>query len=897
MVVGEVWRELKIEAPWPQGGDDSHTFIAEELRTMKKVVVRACPVVASTEWRRGAWERLCALPELQLVRCLSAEEESGWRYEVSALPPAMTLQEWLACHQAGSSEIEALVRQLAATLGAMHAQGVVHLNIRPSTIFIDESGAEPVFVLGGLQEATLYTQPNVTPSDVDPFYAPPEAAGLATHLPGTRLCAWDWWSVGRVVQEYLLGRHVLGVILDQDVSKPTRDQRTRAELLLCEKAPAGVRAGALDYMTLDTRMTPLLRGLLTGSFEARWGFDAVQRWLRYEVVQDHYDLPRNARLWVYQKRGFTLAEAAAHFTQAGHWDEGEDMLFQPERPETLAAFLAESPAHREDLLRLQAVCDLSETSAWGDVPVVARRTVIAALAWLSLANGSGVRTPLRMRGQAADVVGLAELLRRSGSSTGVALLTALMTPVVINFVEQFDAPAARALKSLAAKGGEAVQHGAQHGWLDPHDQDGLAKIFDLSLRSGALLRESIELLRSLYATNSNDALAALLAQKAPGPRDSVILAYTAESPERHGYITHEKWKRQRCAALKSEAQGIVTILFWQHLRRLLTTTQIWGVPTPYFAGAVLLLTVVSVWLSRSAGPTAAIVALVLLPRVYFWWRVRGMVRRFDSAAGSWAWSDGLSRSSKEATKAEARHALSSSLNEELQRLNGAMADLFKVRKEAPVVTTAKWWDLWGVLVTSTLATVAFFLVLVAQRIPPPQANEIVTPSPHVVSSDNREVPEAPSLPPTLWGVEPPVDIDELVATGRYEVIDDGFGRQLRGPLQKWTFYSGDEINPLEIIARAPASPEQSAFALVTGSLLLQPYPRTGVNVFLALRVPTTRGFGFLIYNTRNRTLLDHEVRLVREPLKDHAWYQLGTRRIGHLTAPAGLPAEISLAAP
>ena len=142
-----------------------------------------------------------------------------------------------------------------------------------------------------------------------------------------------------------------------------------------------------------------------------------------------------------------------------------------------------------------------------------------------------------------------------------------------------------------------------------------------------------------------------------------------------------------------------------------------------------------------------------------------------------------------------------------------------------------------------------------------------------------------------------MDIDELVATGRYEVIDDGFGRQLRGPLQKWTFYSGDEINPLEIIAHAPASPEQSAFALVTGSLLLQPYPRSGVNVFLALRVPTTRGFGFLIYNTRDRTLLDHEVRLVREPLKDHAWYQLGTRRIGHLTAPVGLPAEISLAAP
>ena len=95
LIVGEVWRELKIEAPWLESGDGPHAFIAEDVRTMRKVVVRASPIVESTEWRRGAWERLCALSESQFVRCLSAEEESGWRYEVSALPPAMTLQEWL----------------------------------------------------------------------------------------------------------------------------------------------------------------------------------------------------------------------------------------------------------------------------------------------------------------------------------------------------------------------------------------------------------------------------------------------------------------------------------------------------------------------------------------------------------------------------------------------------------------------------------------------------------------------------------------------------------------------------------------------------------------------------------------------------------------------------------
>src|SRR5205085_2911323 len=110
-------------------------------------------------------------------------------------------KEWLALHRPGFEEIQLLVRQLAATLGALHAQGVVHLNICPATIYIDDSGAEPVYILGGLHEATLYTQPEITPADVNPLYAPPEAAEQLGRLAGTRLCAWDWWSTGRVVQE------------------------------------------------------------------------------------------------------------------------------------------------------------------------------------------------------------------------------------------------------------------------------------------------------------------------------------------------------------------------------------------------------------------------------------------------------------------------------------------------------------------------------------------------------------------------------------------------------------------------------------------------------------------------------------------------------------------------
>jgi len=897
LAVGQRWRDYVMEAPWPIGG--AGAFLADHVGHMEKVIVRACPIVDATEWRRGAWERLCAMPEAPIVKCVLAEEESGWRYEVSALPPPMTLREWMTCHRPTFEEIEALVRQLATTLGVLHAQGVVHLNIRPDIIHIDESSEAPVYILGGLQEATLYTQPDLMPSDVDPFYAPPEAAGLVRHLPGTRLCAWDWWSMGRVVQEFLIGRHVLGVVLDRDVSKVTPELRSRAELLLLEREPAGARAGALEYMQLEPSVAPILRGLLTGSTEARWGSDAVQRWLRHEPVQDHYELPRNARLWVFRGRGFTLAEAAEYFTSAENWDEGEEMLFNGERPESLAVFLKESPAHKADLERLQAVCDLSETTAWGDVPVIARRTVTAALAWLSLANGSGVRTALRIRGQSVDALGLAELLRAAGASTGVAIFTAMLTPSVVGFVESYDAPAARVLNAVAAKGLETLRHGEQNGWLDPHDDAGRARILELALKAGALLRERIDLLRSVYGTNSNPSLATVLAAKTPTPRDVVILAFTGEAPERFGYITHEQSRRQQVAALKVQVDAVMTAQFWIQLERLLATTRIWGASSNWYAGVALALAVVTGGLSRSVSSGAMVAAVLLSSRLYFCHRVRTMARKFDPTAKRWEWHDGFDRAESEAKTASARHKMNpAELSRELTRLQRAMNELAKAPATRTTAAGAQWWDLWLMLAASVLLTISIFAPLVKiphgsgeQRIERPAR----TSAGNVLAPENSKANETPALKKDP--AHAAMDVAALIASGRYELVDDGFGQQLRGPLKPWTFYATADIKTTHVIERAPATPDQSAFALVCGTLLLQPYSRRAANVLLAIRVPTTRGFGILVFNTRDRKLVDHEVLLLQEPLQEHAWYQLGRYRIGYLGTPAVLESEISLAPP
>lgn len=874
----------------------TNSFYANHVGLMERVVVREFPLTPATEWRRGAWEQLCAVSDTRIVRCIEAREESGWRYEVSAVPPSMTVREWMACHRPSFADIEALMKQMVAALGALHAQGVVHLNIRPETLHIDESKGDPVYLLGGLDEATLYTQPEIAPSEIDPFYAPPEAVSATNHPTGTRLCAWDWWSVGRVVQEFLLGQHVFSLVFDCAVAPMTAELRARAELLQLEQAPAGVRAGAMDFTIVDPGCMPLLRGLLTSAHEARWGLDAVQRWLKREPVRDHYDLPRDARMWNWKGRIFTVAEAAEFFTRAENWDAGEDMLFDAEQADTLAHFLREAPAYRADWDRLQAVCDLAESAEWGQLPVAVRRTVTAAAAWLALSAGAGSRGTLRVRGQTIDLPGLGELLRLSGNETGVALLLSLLSPPLTAFVEPLDATAARVLKSLAPKGGAAVMRALERGWVDPNDAAAQARLLELSLQSGAVLRERADLLRAGYATNVDAQLAAMLANKSPEPWELVVLAFTGEAPERHGYITHEDWRRQRTAALKAEGERIAAALWWLRLRQLFATGRLWGAPSLVFAAVTLALTAVAGWWTRDWAATTLLAAALLLSRVWLWWRLRGIVRRYHPAVAPWKWGDGAHRAAEEATRMVAGLGeRGADLTGQLRKVRLGMAEIASKDAPAPDIAEPQWWDLRLALVLASAVCVGVAVrPLVLPRDSAVKTRNVAS---HPPAIKTKAEPAQPTNVPAVARAPKPNDPAVLLASGKYEVVDDGFGRRLRGPLKKWDFFAPPRPAALEIEAQAPASPEQRAFALVSGTLLLQPYARKSVSAILAVRVPTTRGFGVMLFNARDRQLLDHDVFLVRAPLAERTWYRVRQRRVFFLGSPLPLDAEISLAQP
>lgn len=893
-VIGQRWSRFTLEAEFPGA---RHTFLAEDTGKMEKVLISARRVAEGIEWRRRAWAQLSALEQLKMLRCREAFEERGWRYEVTSAPSSMTLREWIAAHRPGFDEIEALVRQMTATLSALHNEGLVHLNVRPESIHIDEAPDGPEFVLGGLQEVTLFNQPELISVEVDPFYAPPEAAGLARHAPGPRLRAWDWWSLGRLMQQFVLGQHVLGVILRRDVSVVTPELRTRAEMLLLEREPPGTHAGGIEHTEVDAAVLPLLRGLLTGSCEGRWGAEEVQRWLRRETVRDYYDLPRTTRLWTLDGRVFTTKDAAEHFTQAANWAAGEGMLLRPDESGTLAHFLKETPEYREDWDRLHAACELAATPAWAEIPESARRTLTVAIAWLALASTGRGPAVFRVRGQSMDTPGLLELLKTPGGDESVALFRGLLHPPVIEYVETLDGTAGRVLKNVATRANGALKLLLEHRWIDPGDSAAFTRLFTLALNRATALQERVARLQSTYATSRYPELAQMLANRNQSPIDYIVLAFTGETPEQCGFVTHAEWRSERYHALKSESDAIARTLRWVRLDQLFGYARLWGLPWPWFAGIAGALTAVAAVVGRSWVPAAMIASSLALSRAWLWWRVNFVVRRYDPPGARWNWRDGAERAATEARQAiEPMQAEPAALAQQMQTFRVPMAEFPAESRQHPPAPDPHWWDVAGGFAASALLCLIALLQSFAN--PRFQFATDETAATAAASPVARALPRIRvetadrSLSSAVVS-----DAAELLATGQYEIVDDGFGRRLRGPLRRWDRFSPPAVPRLRIQARRPASAEQAAFAVVSGSFYLRPYLRETTRILLAVRVPTTRGTGLLVFNARDRRLFDREVLLVGGPLEEDAWYELDGRRVLYIRNPLPLDATISLAPP
>ncbi len=858
-VAGEIWRGLYriVEDLGEVAG--ARAWAGERVAGGERVVLRALNALRDGA-RAKAWQALEALDHPHLERVAGVHEVGTTRVEVQPASTAETLGAWRQRGAVDASTLERFVQSMAGALGALHERGLVHGAIRPQHIFVQEENGVPQFRLGGFQTATLFGQAELVRLTVDPFYAPPEAAGLFQHSPGPHLCAWDWWSLGRVVQELILGQHVLGLVLRRDVSRVGPELTTHAEQLLLEREAGAMRAGAVEAMpAMDLRVEQLLRGLLASSRDARWNGESVAAWLRGESVREYYRLSRNERLFRWHDRALTVAEAAERMRSAANWREAVEQVWEVQQPGTLAHFLADSTAHRPLFERQEELRKLATVFALKTFAPEIVRDVIAAVALLEL-----VGTRLVWRGEGFDAEGLRKIFgSEAGDPDRFALLQAFAARPVVLSIERSDLAAARAVTELGQTAAGAATLLRAQRWIKESDAAGHARLLQHAVRAPAELQAAVKELRERCPCSTNAAVEKLFKLPHPARAELVALLWLADEAEKHGFLTQVQWAEREAARLRASGEEQVAALAWMALGRALARGPWWFArwrsAVPMWLGCAAVLAFLwpgPRWIWVAAG----VVVLTGAVRVVASRWLRGSLRRRFPASAPWRLTDGAARCHAEVLALRVGW-VRADLVRAWQTVNDDLAKLTALQPvPAPVAPPPRFAGVWAV-------SLAGWILLAA-----------------VVGLGGwRAKTHRPSIEKFVTAWNPPQTPEEIAATAavtataaRRTAADEDAAN---GPVKvSWPYKAGDEAEVLLVVDSAEATSAQLRYLADRGRKFVEPYKPATIDSLLVFRVPTEGKFGVMLYNGRERQMPNLRVYLLDYPPMPRAWVEVAGRK-------------------
>jgi hypothetical protein len=865
-----------------------------ELTTKHAVVIRGLRV---TDNRRArAWARLNAVPDagwLKPVACLESEDR---RIEILSAGSGRTLRDWVGTRRVSVADVEAIVRQLAEALQALHAGDVAHLDLRPEHVVV-EGEAGPRVRLGGLERATALAPGEHVVLHGNPFYAPPESVGLFRHAAERTLLAWDWWTLGRLVQELILGKHILGEILHRDVSRETQELQARAESLLAEHEGT-TRAGAVEQMpTMDATLTHLLRGLLASCAGGRWGFAEVQRWLAHEPVRDRYDLSRHDRLFVCGERTLTVPEAAELFGKTELWTEGITQLFQSEKKDSLRQFLAQNPAQAKAHEKLENALKLEESIAFKEVPEKIRRELVASIAWTQLAEGLA---PARWRGRRIDAALLRAWLSDGEQPEGLIRVQGVLSRVFRQAIRHDDSNTADLLEAYA----NAFE--AARTWVAARGQpiDSVVKeralLLCLLAEESELARENVSM-KALYACSRDAAVDALFQKQQPTTYERALVVFSGKAADDFDYVSHAQWREERYLELMQRGEQTAGALFWTQLRHALRAGPVvfsgngWWIPLAVMpAGAALY---AGRWLEAVLLGGLTLAAAVGA-RLGWWLAQRNDLNRRVAKGQSWGFFDGAKRCAREAERAlnagapgaaDALKAAIAEINSEIGKLSYEPP---RPGIDSPAPPTGTW-----ILSSASWLLLLAVLAVGAVQIRNERGRE------HSALAE-----AAPTTVPATAG-----------GGGESAVVDVRSGNETRKKVEPWEI----KPKPAEVVAPAEEKPagvyappeEEVKITQVAWPFKMSPtaqsvrvrgivdatsgqlaaagaavedmkkrYDEKTINTMVAVRVPTASGFGLMLYDGKLAKFANNSVfEIAFNPL-NRTWLEIGGVRAFYLGA-------------
>ena len=848
--VGQTWRGRYFVETWLPSAV-GRQFRARNLTDQTSVRLFTLPLTDPAA-RAETFARLQTLNCPQLSRPLEAHATAEGRVEIWSDPAGVSLREWRKTNPAPvAPQIAQLVASISTAIEALAEQGLGHFGLDSDAVMVAASDSNLEFVVGDLSQAGPLETSGPVSLHLDPFTIPPEATEASRHPTGASLRAWDWWSLGRVVQEFILGASVVESLPEDVIAWMPPEPPAQAEALLLERSNPVVRAGGVAFMPdLDPRVGQLLRGLLSSAPAGRWSAIDVREWLAGELPSVRYDYDRPTQFFFINGRPFSIADAADCLRDADHWQDAAGQILHATEPGTFAHFLAESPLHSADEQKVKTVLELAETKALAVLPEPLRHSILANLALHVLAE-----RPFRWHGHALD----AETIRRelSAPDTAAAVVTelvALADPMVNAQIRRHDPSAAQFLEKLVKTVSEAQTIATARLGLPTDPADPANRLWLLALEGEAAWTARLQSLRARFSHTTLPKLEKLYATAHHLLPPLLVLASLADHPERYGFVSHEESQRHRLEHLRARRAQITPLLFWRTLAVALRSNPfVFGSIWQLAIGAVVAFVPIA---TLFPGPVGLVAGLI--PGAFFT-ALRLGANRLQAAAANrhspgrapWRWFDSAPRADGEAVAIGLAHSEPSHLPEvraEIARLDAEIAPL-SAKAAAPspapqIRHVATWtaafasWALAGVICLGSIG--------LALKRP--------------VSSTDHVMAWKKAL-----GVTRPAPVPKKPA----EKIS-------------WPFKKSEFTPPFDVTTDGEFTPgaEQAATALIRARELIDDYFPASINTEIAIFVPLEDALGgVLFYDPRTDKLTSPKGFIIALPLFPRSWINLGGKTV------------------
>ena len=811
MVPGQRWRNrYLVEAGL--GEPEGRWFTGMDTEAGEEVLLRVTQAVGSTG-RAAVWKKVHDLSPPHVLRTLAVLEDDR-RVEVWAAPLGQTLHRWRSARGVPDREqLVAIVRQLTTAIESLHFAGVGHFSLSPDTVYLHEGGSGLDLTLAGFEAAALNEGSALIPIPVDPFSAPPEAAGLFQHSPGESLQGWDWWSLGRLLQELLLGHHVVQILPEGQIS---RTLNASATALLTERELTGLRAGAVELMTdLEPSLALLLRGLLTTVVTGRWSALEIKEWLAGRQPPERYAAGRHDHFFRFQGRGYTLPEFARTLQAMPEAAEPVRQLFATKDKDTVSFFLGENPDLGDFEPRLKAARELAGAVALRSLPEPLRQEIAAAVAWQGIGGGG-----FRWRGAALNDTRLREQLKSAENFREMrATLQALATPLVLNYINAHDPETVRLLERMVRTAAEAEELAIKSRWLKLNSPAGSAAIWQAAMESDAFLQAAQQKLHAQYAASDDEAFQKVFGAPKTTRVMEVLLAWAGTEPETLRLVTHAEMKQRKQTELLNEGTALARMIFWLRLDRAMRAGPwLFGGRWFLILAGLALVSLLAIHIPGPKGFALGLLPLLVLAGARLAlnrWQAK-LVEDWSPESASWSWRDGPGRSAAEARTLAGQLGLTTGFKGATAAWQRVVVELKKLaaEKEAEVTPPR------APRHASTWAVVAFGWLLVLGLAAGSIKWGLAHPpswSAHTAAWQQAAEKKKPVKP---------VETGEIKISWPYKVPDDAMEITVRG-------------------AFTPTS-EQAAAAISRGKALVRPYKPETISSLVAIYVPLEGGKGALL---------------------------------------------------